>query len=234
MSRARQNAGGWLRVAPAAVGIAMALVGCSAGQIAQTAGMEPAVNGGLGTVGSIAVRDVQLAYPDGGVFKAGEDAVVRGTIVNSGRSDDQLLQVTSSVGTAVVTGDRALFAGKTLAFDQAGTSSSASVTVTSTPTTTSIPTSPTGSASGSVSTSGSASGSATSGSASASSTPTATSSAKPVTIGQVSIVLTDLTQEVQSGKTVEITFVFTSGQVTVTVPVATPTTPRQPAVEETP
>jgi copper(I)-binding protein len=220
------------------VGIALALVGCSAGQIAQTAGMEPAVNGGIGQAGSIAVRDVQLAYPEGGVFKKGEDAVVRGTIVNSGRSDDQLLQVTSSVGTAVVSGDRVLFAGKTLEFDQAGTSSSASVTATVTPTTTatSTPTSPTGSASGSVTTTGSASGSATatSGSASASSTPTTTSTTKPVTIGQVSIVLTDLSQDVQSGKTVEITFVFTSGQVTVTVPVATPTTPRQPPVEETP
>src|SRR5690349_4150370 len=43
VSRARLNSTGWLRVAPAAVGLALALAGCGDGQIAQTSGMEPAV-----------------------------------------------------------------------------------------------------------------------------------------------------------------------------------------------
>ena len=39
---------------------ALALSGCSAGQVAQTATQEPAVNGTLATVGPIALRNVHL------------------------------------------------------------------------------------------------------------------------------------------------------------------------------
>src|ERR1041384_4266852 len=81
VSRERRS----LRFAPAVVGIALALAGCSAGQISQTAGMEPAVNGSNGNAGAIAVRDIQLAYPADGGYARGADAVVLGSIVNSGR-----------------------------------------------------------------------------------------------------------------------------------------------------
>ncbi|WP_424184020.1 hypothetical protein ACOBQX_18970 [Actinokineospora sp. G85] len=65
MSRAQQNLVGRLRLAPAAVGLAaaLALAGCSAGQITQTDSQLPAVNGTQATQGTVALRDVKLAYP---------------------------------------------------------------------------------------------------------------------------------------------------------------------------
>ncbi|MEV4311041.1 hypothetical protein [Actinocrispum sp. NPDC049592] len=246
MSRARLNSTGWLRVAPAAVGLALALAGCGAGQIAQTSGMEPAVNGGTGQAGTIAIRDVRLAYPQDGVYRSGADAVVEGVIVNTGQADDQLVGVTSPAGEAEITGDRKLPAGTSLVIapGSGGTtkSSSSSSSSSATVTTTTTPSAPSGSAtppSASGGASGSASGSASSGSASGSaatttSAPTTTSSTQPVVIGKINIVITGLTQDIVSGKTIEITFVFASGQATVTVPIATPTTPRQAPVEESP
>ena len=44
-------------------GLAAVLTGCGAGQITQTATQVPSVNGANGSVGPIAIRDVQLAAP---------------------------------------------------------------------------------------------------------------------------------------------------------------------------
>lgn len=226
MSRARKHTSGRLSIA-AVVGAALVLAGCSAGQVAQTAGMEPAVNGGTGQAGGIAVRDIQLVYPPDGHFKAGASATLRGVIANAGQTNDELVQVTSKWGDAVVTGDTSLPAGKTLMLDEsakAPTSSSSSSSSSSATTTSS-------------GTSSSASSTPTSGS---SSTPASTSSSTPTTtssvatkIGTVSIVLTNLAEDVWSGKTIQVTFVFRNGgQALVVVPIATPTNPREaPATE---
>ncbi|MFC0116221.1 hypothetical protein [Kibdelosporangium aridum] len=134
MSRVRHS----LRYATAAVGIALALAGCGAGQISQTAGMEPAVNGGEGDVGPIAVRDIQLAYPPQGVYEPGSTAVVLGTLVNSALTDDELVSITSPAGQVTITGDKSLPAGRSLILEMpAGglpTSSSRPTTTSSTPT----------------------------------------------------------------------------------------------------
>jgi copper(I)-binding protein len=246
VSRARQNSTGRLRLAPAAVGIAvgaaLALGGCSAGQIAQTAGMEPAVNGGIGQAGQIAIRDVQLAYPTDGVYKARSSAVVIGYIVNDGQSDDALLQVTSPAGNVVVAGDKNLPAGTSLALDPKATppTSSSSSSASSSATTTSAPTGSSSSSSSSSSattTTGSSSSSSSSSSAAtttSSSVATTTSTPKP-TIGKVAIVVTNIKDDLWSGKTIDLTFVFRNGgQATITVPIANPTTTRKPPAEETP
>ncbi|NRN66138.1 Lipoprotein lpqE [Kibdelosporangium sp. 4NS15] len=239
MSRQRHS----LRFATAAVGIALALAGCGAGQISQTAGMEAAVNGGQGNVGSIAVRDVQLAYPPRGVYQAGSDAVLIGTIVNSGQTDDELISITSPAGQVRISGDRNLPAGRSLIFEApaggvaatpSSTSSAPTTTGSSTPgsATSGVPTS--GSVTSGSPTSGSApgsvSGSATSGPATTTTTPRTTGgadAARPATIGKITGILTDIAEEIRSGKTIELTFTFRSGSTTIQVPIAVPTTPRQ-------
>lgn len=227
MSRARQSNTGRLRLAPAVVGIALALAGCGAGQITSTAGMEPAVNGGIGQAGDIAIRDIQLAYPEHGVYEPGQSAVVLGSVVNFGRTEDELLNVTSNAGEVTVEGDRKLPPGRALMAELANgelgtTTTSTSTSTTSTTTTTSAPGTtssapPSGSQRPTTSTSG------------PSQTPTTTTtSAKPTSIGKLTLVLA-LNEEIRSGQTVEITFTFRSGSATVTVPIAVPTTPRGPA-----
>jgi hypothetical protein len=234
VSRVLKSTSGRLRLA-AAAGAALVLAGCSAGQIAQTAGMEPAVNGGTGQAGDIAVRDVQLVYPDGGSYAVGSAVPLRGVIVNAGLGEDQLVDVTSAWGKVVITGDRNLPAGKTLAIESVVSTPSATTTAPppSSSTTGSTTSSTTGSSTGS-STASSTTSSTTSSTATSTSAPTTTSTAKP-TIGRISLVLTNLAEQVWSGKSVEITFVFrTGGSARVIVPIATPTTPRQPPVEEGP
>ena len=77
MSSAEQNLITRLRLLPVVLGIGAAIVvsGCSAGQITQTSTQVPAVNGSMGTVKQIAVRDVRLAFPAGkSYFSKGESA----------------------------------------------------------------------------------------------------------------------------------------------------------------
>ncbi len=225
MSRVRHS----LRYATAAVGIALALAGCGAGQISQTAGMEPAVNGGEGDVGPIAVRDIQLAYPPQGVYEPGSTAVVLGTLVNSALTDDELVSITSPAGQVTITGDKSLPAGRSLILEMpAGglpTSSSRPTTTSSTPTS-GTPTS--GAPTSGAATSGS--GTPASGATTTATTPRPTTTTqRPVTIGKVTVLLTGIGEEIRSGKTIELTFTFRSGSVTIPVPIAVPTTPRQPA-----
>jgi hypothetical protein len=232
-----------LRYATAAVGIALALAGCGAGQISQTAGMEPAVNGGEGDVGPIAVRDIQLAYPPHGVYESGASAVVLGTIVNSALTDDELVSITSPAGQVTITGDKSLPAGRSLILEApVGGVPTTTSSSSSRPTTSGSSSAPQTSGSGTsgpatsgAQTSGSAtSGPATSGSSSSSAPSTTssrptTTSARPVTIGKVTVILANIGEEIRSGKTIELTFTFRSGSVTIPVPIAVPTTPRQPA-----
>ncbi|MQA14531.1 MAG: hypothetical protein GEV09_10265 [Pseudonocardiaceae bacterium] len=76
-----------------------ALSSCAAGQAAETSQQVAAVNGANVDVGPIALRDAVLAYPGGEVFgyRAGDDAPLRVTIVNSGTTADELVSVTSPV-----------------------------------------------------------------------------------------------------------------------------------------
>ena len=78
----------------------MALSGCSAGQVTQTATQARDKTGGYGQVEDIQVRAVQLVHPSGGVYEVGDQVEVTMAIVNSGRVDDRLIDVTGAEFTA--------------------------------------------------------------------------------------------------------------------------------------
>jgi copper(I)-binding protein len=194
----------------------LALAGCSAGQDTQTDSVEPAVNGMLGQVGPIAIRDAEFAYPQGGVYPSGGSAPLVLTIVNTGPTDEALIEVSSPAAASVdVRGARDLPARQTI---QVGTpdkvaSPTSSVVITTTP-------APSSSAPPSVPPSG-ASGSAPV------SVSVPSSSAAPVPIGKATIVLNGLTDPLYAGKTYPVTFVFrNAGSVTLNLPIATPITAR--------
>jgi len=76
----------------------LALAGCGAGQIAQTATQRAAVDGASGDAGDdIALRDVLMpSSPNpGGSYPVGSNVPVRVTIINSGGEADELVAVTS-------------------------------------------------------------------------------------------------------------------------------------------
>jgi copper(I)-binding protein len=224
VSRARQTA--------IALGLGVAallgVTACGAGQVTQTDTMLPAVNGNMGQIGPIAIRDAMLAYPEGGSYQAGDDAPLVLAIVNTGTSADELVGVRSPVaGSAELIGDRNLPGGASLAVGEPGEAaeeqappSSPTTTATTPPSSppdspTSEPTSPTSPTTGEPSPTSPA--------------PTAT---EPVEIGKLTVILTGLTAPVASGKTVPVTFVFrNAGSITLDLPVATPTTARPQPTE---
>lgn len=81
----------------AIVGVALfspiALSACSAGQVTQTATQERDKVGAMAQVGDITLRQVQLAYPRGGSYDAGDDAELTMAIVNTGEETDTLLSI---------------------------------------------------------------------------------------------------------------------------------------------
>ncbi|WP_369132583.1 copper chaperone PCu(A)C [Modestobacter sp. I12A-02662] len=87
MNRAlRAAAMGALLLSPAV------LTACSAGQVAQTATQEQNL-GNTADVGPLALRGLQLAYPTGGVYAAGSDARLIGTVASSATVDDTLVGI---------------------------------------------------------------------------------------------------------------------------------------------
>jgi periplasmic copper chaperone A len=75
----------------------LALTGCGAGQIAQTATQQAAVDGASGEAGdAIALRDVLIptAPNPSGSYPAGSNVPVLATIANSGGEADELVAVT--------------------------------------------------------------------------------------------------------------------------------------------
>lgn len=106
MSRTRRSARTLAGVAGAVALTGLLISGCGAGQIAQTAEQVAAVNGANATVGSVDLRDVQVAYP---TTPAGPDALYRqggaaplvATLVNTGSVADRLVSVTSPAAASV-------------------------------------------------------------------------------------------------------------------------------------
>lgn len=109
-------------VAVAACGLSavLALSGCGAGQISQTATQQPAVNGTLTWVGDpatgIALRNVHLrAAQTGDYVRPGGDVELLFVAINESAGEpDRLVSVTSPVGTVSLTGDLRVPAGGTL------------------------------------------------------------------------------------------------------------------------
>jgi copper(I)-binding protein len=227
VSSAEQNLITRLRLLPVVLGIGAALVvsGCSAGQITQTDTQVPAVNGSMGTVKQIAVRDVQLAFPAGKTyFSKGDSASLLVTIANSGQADDKLVTVSSPefgsgaqiVGDATIPGFHAISATATAVTP---------VTTTTSPTVTST----TGTATTGTSTTGtSTTGTSTTGTGTSTSATTTTTSAPALPVGSIRIQLVGLTADkLIPGQTVKVTFTFAnSGDLTLNVPIAASPQPR--------
>lgn len=93
------------------------LAGCGAGQQTQTAMHLSAVDGAEGQIGPIAVRNAQLAYPEGGehLYRRGEDAPLTAVIVNTSTTGDELTSARSPAAEMVqIEGQRVLPGQRTL------------------------------------------------------------------------------------------------------------------------
>jgi copper(I)-binding protein len=96
---------------------AVALSGCGAGQVAQTATMEAAVNGTSATIGPVSLRNIHLRAAQAGDYvQAGRDAELLFVAVNGSPDvNDKLVSITSDVGSVSLSGDTTLPANGVLA-----------------------------------------------------------------------------------------------------------------------
>ena len=96
-------------VALAVCGVAgaAALSACSAGQVAQTATQQAAVNGTAATVGNIALRNVHLRAPqESDYVQPGSEVELLFVASNeSPDAADKLTSITSDFGTVALTGE---------------------------------------------------------------------------------------------------------------------------------
>jgi copper(I)-binding protein len=228
-----------------AIGVSalLGIVGCGAGQVTQTARMEPAVNGNTGQAGDIMLRDVRVAFPESGEpYEEGDDAPLLLAIVNVGADEDRLVGATSPAGRIEMVGNPSLPPQTALQVvlpeDNPAASSAAGTTTTTTSQTsqtseTSGAETP-GSESSSPESSSPESSSPESSQSSSSELPTAaeTEAVSPSAVGTLSLVITGLTGELPFGKTVPVTFEFErAGTVTISLPIAAPATPRPQSTE---
>ena len=210
-----------------ALGAALVLAGCGAGQITQTDSQQPAVNGTHAQVKTIDLRNAAVQYPKSGPgYAAGATPALTLTIVNRGAQDDALVSVTTADGTqATIEGSKTVVAMHSLVIgpDDAVESTN-EVQSTGAPTSSSsAPTSsgtPTGSSSATNSQGNNLTGTPTS--EVPSSGPAATPTA-PEKVGQATVTLPALKQPLWPGQVIKVTFVFrNAGPVTVDLPVAAP------------
>jgi hypothetical protein len=202
------------------------LSACGAGQTPQTALEQRDKTGARAQVGDLSLREVKLAYPDGGSYASGSDAELQVAIANDGGQDDTLTGISGDGFSGAVFTDSASAAALTAPKTSAGPSAPAAAA----PTTASS----------------SATGSPVPGGATASATPLATSaapttSATPapptelaipagqsvfVGTGTAHITLTGLQSTLTTGQYLTLTFHFQrAGDVTVKATVANPSTP---------
>jgi copper(I)-binding protein len=221
----------------AAAGLAAALAACSAGQQAQTAFISPNVEGANSGVGPITLRNITLAYPDGGKYAAGADARLEFVMVNSGEANDALVEVRTDAaervtfGTGQEAGGSATPSGTASGSPSGSPSGTASASPSGTPAPTSTGSatpSPTGTRSGSVAPTPSGSTPAASATASAAPTSEAPSRIEIPTLNYVAcqdsgpaVIMVGLTRALLPSEIVQITFMFEkAGEVTIDVPVA--------------
>jgi copper(I)-binding protein len=195
---------------------AVALAGCGAGQITQTAEQTAAVNGASATVGQIAVRNAQIEFDTAAAdraptYAAGANAPLEMVIVNTGDAPDRLVSASSPVASSVqISGETEVPGGLTLVVEgaPAAAATPAEPTGTAVPTPTTAPTTaPT-------------------------TTPAPTTTAPGAAGAErtASIVLTGLREDLQVGPTYPVVLTFErAGDVHVPLPIANPEGPREAA-----
>lgn len=96
-----------MTVAALAAGAALALSGCSAGQISQTADQDAAINGNTADIGTIALRNVHIVYPGDespqNNTKGGQAALALSIVNTDETVTDELTSVTTDLGTVKIT-----------------------------------------------------------------------------------------------------------------------------------
>lgn len=94
-------------VAALAAGAAIALTGCSSGQISQTADQVAAINGNHADIGKVALRNVHIVFPAQGTeynnTKGGKAIIALSIINNSPSVPDELTSLTTDLGTVKIT-----------------------------------------------------------------------------------------------------------------------------------
>ncbi|SFO35610.1 Copper(I)-binding protein [Amycolatopsis rubida] len=203
-----------------ALGAALVLAGCGAGQITQTDTQQPAVNGTYAQVKTIVLRDAAVQYPaQGPGYAAGSSAPLTLTVINQGQKDDKLVSVTSegASGPAQISGDSAIVAGHSLvigpadAVEQGAPPQAESANSTPASETDQAPSSAPAS-------------SANSAPGSASNAPQAGENGGAASqLGTGKVVLPGLKQPLWPGATIKVTFTFqNAGPIVVELPVAAP------------
>ena len=206
----------------------VALTACSAGQVPQTATQNRDKVGPEAAVGDITLRAIQLAYPQDGLYTAGDDAELEMAIVNSDTEADTLVGIEGPAFDGVVVSGQATAS--------AVPSSPSAATTPATPSTPgaapSTPTTP-GAEPSAPATPGAE---PAPGAVPTSSAPAAPSPSTRVQIqipagstvflggtGGPTVQLTDLSEQLTSGQRIEVTLTFQrAGEVTVPAVVATP------------
>lgn len=214
---------------------AIALAGCGAGQVTQTSTQQAAVGGANAGTGAVVVRDARIAFAEGAkganVYNRGSDAPLEMRIVNSGNEVDKLVSVTSPAAASVkISGDAELPGGQVLVVEGEpaapaapasgaapasavpGQAGEAPAAATASPAPSAVPT-------------------AAAPASEAPASAVATSEAAPAGVGggrEAQVVLTGLREDVRSGLTYPVVLTFErAGQLTLQVPVGTPSEPRE-------
>jgi len=215
------------RAVLAAAGLTLALAACNAGQEAQTAYQKPGVDGANAQVGALALRDVKLSYPEGGLYERGGTARLEFVAVNESDERVTLVEVRTDAASRVTISAEGGTPAEGTASATPSESESASASAT-----------PSGTPSGSASATGSTPSVTASVTATPSPTATTPASARievPAN-GLVSfrgdgpaVTLAGLTEELRAAQIVRITFVVEPGdEVTLDVPVGVSLTEVEP------
>lgn len=229
---------------------------CAAGQRAQTADQKPTLDGTETSVGQLDLRGITIeAPPSGPSYAVGSSARMRLVVVNNGQNNDRLTSITAS---AITSWGSYATSAQAAAVQSPSSSVSSSAAPSSSSSSSS---SPSGSSSSSTSSTSSPpnSGSSTrkrNSTSSAASSQTASSSAASTAAAlptpsrsilvpagsraawgvpdtNYTLLLTGLTQRLFPGNAVRITFTFTrAGRVSVDVPVALSTDPKNSYIPE--
>jgi copper(I)-binding protein len=89
------------------VAAAATISGCAAGQVSQTADQVSSVDGGVGNVGPIGIRNALLATPAAGSYSKGADVPVLLWLTNTGMAADTLSSVSTTAASSVSIGGTA-------------------------------------------------------------------------------------------------------------------------------
>jgi copper(I)-binding protein len=224
----------------------LALGGCAAGQVAQTAYQANGSGGATYTVNGIAIRDAQIAFGDNvegaAVHARGSDAPLEMHVINQSTQDDRLVSASSPVAASVrISGAADLPAGVSMVVGgESGTAGQTQPGASEPPAeppldSTLAPVA--GETAAPTSSAAEPSDTSPTGSASPSGEAPAAGLQPPPPIAEVvpstryaQVVLTGLREDVRAGLSYEVDLTFErAGVVKVQLPVAYPAEPREPA-----